>query len=77
MEKYNFDYLRKYNSELYELLIQAENYKNIDPQASLMKLGHICEKIVDIILEEENIEKPSNYLENNQSNKIIPSVGIL
>lgn len=71
MEKYNFDYLRKYNSELYELLIQAENYKNIDPQASLMKLGHICEKIVDIILEEENIEKPSNYLENNQSNKIM------
>ena len=71
MKKYNFDCLSEGNSELFKLFIQAEEYIDSDPQISLMKLGLACEKIVDIVLEAENIEKPSNYLENTQSNKIM------
>lgn len=71
MKIYNSTVQKEFSSELIELFEQAENYRDSDPQACLMKLGHVCEKIVDVIIDSENIEKPSNYSENNQSNKIM------
>ena len=63
----NFDFLKEYWEDLAEIGSNAEGYVYSDPNASIIKVGMIAEKIVSYIFSYEQLTKP---LEATQSNLI-------
>jgi len=63
----NFDFLKEYWEDLAEIGVNAEGYVYSDPNAAIIKIGMIAEKIVSYIFSYEQMEKPA---ENTQVNLI-------
>lgn len=61
----NFDFLKEYWKDLAEIGSNAEGYVYSDPNASIIKVGMIAEKIVSYIFSYEQLTKPLEAIQSN------------